>query len=120
MQLLNIFFLLKDLKNHFFNKLKKFSGYGTYLLQCLLALFEGFYSYFLRIGFIPRYPYNFRYVVIVSFTFTVHIIYIYIYISIGLYIYAMGLYIYIYINPLLRCGLDIESTECFLLHRFPS
>ena len=32
----------------------------------------------------------------------------------------MGLYIYIYINPLLRCGLDIESTECFLLHRFPS
>ena len=101
MQLLNIFFLLKDLKNHFFNKLKKFSGYGTYLLQCLLALFEGFYSYFLRIGFIPRYPYNFRYVVIVSFTFTVHIIYIYIYIYIYIdwviYICDGVIYIYIYI-----------------------
>ena len=36
-----------------------------------------FYSYFLRICFIPGYRYNFRYLVIVSFNFTVYdIIYI--------------------------------------------
>ena len=31
-----------------------------------------FYSYFLRICFIPGYPYNFGYLVIVSFNFTVY------------------------------------------------
>ena len=52
-----------------------------YLLQLLLVLFVNFYFSFLRICFIPGYPYNFRYLVIVSFNFTVYdIIYIYIYI----------------------------------------
>ena len=70
-------------------------------MQLFLALFLTFCSYFLRICFIPRYPYNFRYLVIVSFNFTVYDIYIYLYtiylsISISIYIYILYiLYIYV-------------------------
>ena len=53
--------------------------YILYLLHQLLALFVDFQSYFLRIYFVPGYPYYFRYLVIVFFNFTVYdIIYIYI------------------------------------------
>ena len=83
MQLLNTFYLLKDLKNRFFNENKKFWNkvmnlYILFLLHQLLALFVDFWSYFLRIYFVPEYPYCFRYLVIVFFNFTVYdIIYIY-------------------------------------------
>ena len=51
MQLLNRFYLLKDLMNRFFNENRKFSNnvmnqYILYLLQLLLTLFVNFYFTF--------------------------------------------------------------------------
>ena len=81
-QLLTTFYLLKDLKNRLFNENKKFlnkvmNQFILYLLHQLLALFVDFYSYFLRIYFVPGYPYYFRCLLIVFFNITVYdIIYI--------------------------------------------
>ena len=54
------------------------------VVTCIICKFL---FYFLRICFIPRYPYSFRYLVIVCFNFIVYdIIYISIYIHIYIYI----------------------------------
>ena len=57
------------------------SVYSIFIVVAISLLINFFFS-FLRICFIPGYPYNFKYLVIVFFNFTVYdIIYIYIYIK---------------------------------------
>ena len=81
MQLLNIFFLLKDLMNRFFNENRTFSNnvasqYILYFIVVTCIICKFLFS-FLRICFILGHPYSFWYLVIVSFNFTVYdIIYI--------------------------------------------
>ena len=58
------------------------SVYSVFIVvaNCIISIF--FFFSFLKICFIPGYPYNFRYLVIVCFTvYDIIFVYIYIYIT---------------------------------------
>ena len=80
MQLLNMYYLLNHLKNHFFNEnsifWNKAESVNFESVNFFIYCSSYFHFYYLRICFIPEYSYNFRYLVFASFKFTVYDIYI--------------------------------------------
>ena len=75
MQLLNIFYLLKNLKNCFFKQgYESVDSVSSIVIVIVTCLFFCLWIFFILLGFffIPGFPYNFRYLVIVSFNFTMY------------------------------------------------